>query len=300
VVWSGRKIERNLWCGKTFSTHGLVSRGSWETFMSRMTTKLAGLLLAGSTALAAGAAQAQDAPKFTFSPNVGFTTDYIFRGVSQTARKPTGQGGFDVGYGIFYAGLWASGLRLGELDNGRTWANIEVDLYAGIKPVLGPFTFDLGVIYYAYPGSRTGTLGGVPMEDLNYVEAKAGVSVSPWKDGTVGATVFYSPEYTNKTGKVTTVEGTFSQVLPGFGPVVPTFSALLGYQKGSDVRYQGLVANGDTNYMYWNAGVNFALWEKASFDIRYWDTNISNIGNFCTGAILQCDSTVVGTFKLTF
>lgn len=241
-----------------------------------------------------------EAPKFTFSPNVGVTSDYIFRGFSQSGRKAVGQGGFDVGYGIFYAGVWASGLRFGELDSGKTWANIETDLYAGIKPVLGPFTFDLGFIYYGYPGSNKGTLGGFAIEKLSYIEAKAGVSVTPWKDGTVGATVFYSPEYTNKQGNVTTLEGSFSQVLPGFGPVVPTFSALVGYQRGSDDRFKILTGNGSGNYTYWNAGVNFALWEKASFDIRYWDTNVSNTGNFCSGQLFQCDSTVVGTFKVQF
>ena len=33
-------------------------------------------------------------------------------------------------------------------------ANVEVDFYAGIKPVLGPVTFDLGVIHYAYLGGH--------------------------------------------------------------------------------------------------------------------------------------------------
>ena len=32
-------------------------------------------------------------------------------------------------------------------------ANIEMDWYAGIKPVTGRITWDLGVIYYTYPNS---------------------------------------------------------------------------------------------------------------------------------------------------
>jgi uncharacterized protein (TIGR02001 family) len=252
--------------------------------------------------VAFGSASARaEAPKLTVSPNVGFTTDYIFRGFSQTARKMTGQGGVDVSYGIFYAGVWASGLRFGQLDDGRNWARLETDLYAGIKPVLGPVTFDLGFIYYAYPGSKSGTIGGgFPTEKLDYVEGKVGASVTPWKDGTAGATVFYSPEYTNGQGGVTTVEGSFSQVLPGFGPVVPTFSALIGYQRGSDDRFKALTTNGATSYTYWNAGVNFALWEKASIDFRYWDTNISNTGGFCTAQVFQCDGRFVTTFKVAF
>ncbi|MFM2421645.1 MAG: hypothetical protein RL291_175, partial [Pseudomonadota bacterium] len=82
--------------------------------MLKVRATFAAVALAAAGTFAAPAANAQS-PSFTFSPNVSFTSDYIFRGFSQTARKATGQGGFDVGYGIFYAGVWASGLRFGEL-----------------------------------------------------------------------------------------------------------------------------------------------------------------------------------------
>src|SRR5436190_4884162 len=45
----------------------------------------------------------------TFSANVGITTDYVFRGYSQTDQNATVQGGFDATCGMFYAGVWASG-----------------------------------------------------------------------------------------------------------------------------------------------------------------------------------------------
>ena len=39
--------------------------------------------------------------------------------------------------------------------------------------------------------------------------------------------------------------------------------------------------------------------DKFSFDFRYVDTDISNAGSFCTGVVLQCDSTFMFTAKVT-
>ena len=93
----------------------------------------------------------KDAPKadagrtFAYSWNLGVTSDYIFRGISQNARNTAAQGGVDITYGIFYAGIWGSdvnfgrnsdGLPFGSGNPGSSVANVEVDIYAGIKPVL--------------------------------------------------------------------------------------------------------------------------------------------------------------------
>ena len=137
---------------------------------------------------------------------------------------------------------------------------------------------------------------------VDYVELKAGVSTEVWKGGTVGGTVFFSPDYQFETGNVWTLEGSFSQVLPTiFGRITPTFSALLGYQFSTDdkVASQARHGNGNSNYIYWNAGVNFGLDKNWSLDVRYWDTNISD------RRLLQlvrpsCDERVVGTLKFTY
>ncbi|MEO8651459.1 MAG: TorF family putative porin [Hyphomicrobiaceae bacterium] len=229
-----------------------------------------------------------------WTANVGVTSDYVFRGFSQSAEKPAVQGGIDVTYGLFYTGVWASGIDFGENGAGRNIATTEVDLIAGIKPKWGPLSFDFGVIYYIYPSARD------PGAELNYVEVKAGVSYEPWKGATTGSTVFYSPEYTGKTGDVWTFESSFSQELPKFGPVTPTFSALLGYQTGNSAAFSSVFADGDDNYYYWNAGVSFAFHERFSIDVRYWGT--SNSDSFCDafGKVLNCGDRVVATAKVTF
>src|SRR4029453_4530770 len=104
--------------------------------------KLSLMAAVGSLALA-GAAQAADRPLgLTF--NAGGATDYIFRGVTQTDKEPQVFAGADISPSIFYAGPWLSNIDFGDS------ADTEYDLYAGVKPVVGPVTFDFGAIRYAY------------------------------------------------------------------------------------------------------------------------------------------------------
>lgn len=272
---------------------------------------IAGGFLALALSLPVGAALAdgmakgslKDAPAaevkrdLVITGNFAGTTDYVFRGFSQSAEKPTVQAGVDLAYKMFYAGLWASGIDFGD-DLGRDVAHVEIDYYFGVKPVVGRFNFDLGVIYYTYPRARDSA--PFAFRELDYVELKAGVSTEAWKDGTLGVVVFYSPNYTNDTGSVVTIEGSVAQVLPKIRDIVPTFSALIGYQAGDDARFNALVGNGDDNYLYWNAGVSLGFGDRFSIDLRYWDTNISNANNFCSGATFQCDERFVATAKVTY
>lgn len=240
--------------------------------------------------------------------NFGVVSEYVFRGFSQSAENPAVQGGLDLTYKWFYAGIWSSSIDFGEdpVRPGQNVARAEIDYYAGIKPVVGPVTFDLGVIYYTYPGAFDPGAAAL-FRELDYVEFKIGASGEIWKDATLGVTFFYSPEYTNDTGAVYTIEGTLSQVLPKFGAVTPTLGATLGYQKGDDVRYTALIGNGSDDYFYWNAGMTLGFGDRFSLDFRYWDTNVksNNAGNgfadgFCTGQTFQCDERFVATAKVTY
>jgi uncharacterized protein (TIGR02001 family) len=254
-------------------------------------------------------AAAAEEPKreLEISANIAATSEYVFRGFSQSAGNPAVQGGIDLAYKWLYAGMWASSIDFGRDGNfpEKDVAHVEVDYYAGIKPVLGPVTFDIGVIYYTYPGSRDG--GAFGNRELDYVELKFGASAAPWKDGTVGVTAFYSPEYTNDTGAVWTVEGSISHSFAAFHGVTPTVSALLGYQIGDDARYLALIGNGSDDYLYWNVGLTLGFGDRFTLDFRYWDTDIKNnnagagfADSFCTGQLFQCDERFVATAKVTY
>ena len=272
------------------------------------------MLLAGPAFADRYKGSLKDAPKpeerCKHSANVALATEYVFRGFSQTAQGPAVQGGYDLTCGIFYAGVWAS-----NLDFAGTWpgfsadvtgapydASIEMDWYVGVKPVTGKITWDLGVIYYSYPSAFN------PGLNLNYFEIKVGASAEIWKDGTLGVTVFWSPEYQLESGSTFTVETGFTQVFPKIHALhrewTPSFSALLGWQTNEGTAsYQFSYGNGDDSYLYWNAGVSLGFLEKWSLDFRYWDTNLgSNAGGsaFCKLPTFQCDERFVATLKFTY
>lgn len=239
--------------------------------------------------------------------NAAATSEYVFRGFSQSAERPAWQVGVDVTYKWFYVGAWGSLIDFGPDGNfpEKDVAHTEIDYYAGIKPVVGPVTLDIGVIYYSYPRARD----GVPFanSEFDYVEVKFGASGEIWKDATLSGTVFYSPEYTNKTGAVWTAEGTLTQVLPKLRDITPSISGTLGYQAGDDLRFQALIGNGADDYLYWNVGLGLGFGDRFSLDFRYWDTNVkdnnANAGftdGFCTGKVFQCDERFVATAKVTY
>lgn len=126
---------------------------------------------ASALALAAAGAQAQtpapaatEAAKsdWTISGNAGLFSDYRFRGISQTNKKPAFQGGFDIAHASgFYVGNWNSNVD-STLYNG---ANLEMDFYGGFKYPIGPVTLDGGVYYYYYPGSGQSPAGSFKIDN---------------------------------------------------------------------------------------------------------------------------------------
>lgn len=203
--------------------------------------------------------------------NIGGTTDYVFRGISQNLEDPAVQGGVDATCGMFYAGVWASGVDFipGSKGTGSGDAYVEADLYAGIKPTWGPLTFDLGVIYYAYPGGESLLQANGSLSKLDYVELKLGAS-GTWNNLALGATAYWSPDYFGGSGSVITLEGSAAYTFAAIGPVTPTVSALVGTSMGDNVDFNNTTFGGD--YVYWNAGLSLAV-DKFTFDFRYWDSN---------------------------
>lgn len=111
-------------------------------------------LVLSAMAAAPAAVMAEDSPH-SFSGNVSLTSDYIFRGISQTGGDAAIQGGFDYAHSSgFYLGTWASNVGWIEDYQGYDSGNVEIDLYGGYGGSIGDISYDLGVIRYVYPGSR--------------------------------------------------------------------------------------------------------------------------------------------------
>lgn len=184
------------------------------------------IAMAGGLLAVAGSAYAD----FSVTPTL--TSDYDFRGVTQTLEDPAIQLGLNYNHESgFYAGLWGS-----NVDFGPGKPNIEIDAFAGFAggDAAETFGYDLGMYYYAYPGAS----------DLNTVELYAGVS-----KGWFSAKLWYSPDVASSSSSGWYVEGNTTIPLP------QNFSLLghLGYTFGN-ASWSGPLK--DTDY---SVGVGYTL-----------------------------------------
>jgi uncharacterized protein (TIGR02001 family) len=102
------------------------------------------------TAASAMAQSAAPAPALTTSGNLAFTSDYVFRGITQNGGKTAVQGGFDVAHTAgLSAGVWASNVSYGT-------ATLEVDAYAAYGfSLTKDITASVGYIGYIYEGNSS-------------------------------------------------------------------------------------------------------------------------------------------------
>ncbi len=200
------------------------------------TFKLALCAVAASAAFG-GAAMAQDDSSVAF--NVAVTSDYKFRGVTQTMGDPAISAGVDVASGKAYFGAWASNVDFGDDTSA------EIDVYGGYKPTVGAVTLDFGLIYYSYVSEPNNA-------DYANWEVKAAASI-PAGAATLGAAAYYSNDSFGAADEALYIE------LNGAVPVGPvTLSGAIGNQsyKGSE------------DYNTWNVGVSYTF-GKVTLDGRY-------------------------------
>ncbi|HXJ02342.1 MAG TPA: TorF family putative porin [Micropepsaceae bacterium] len=215
-------------------------------------------------ALGLAAASAWTSPAFAIdglTANADFTTNYVFRGITQSANRPAVQGGLD--YAIpdtgFAIGTWVSSIDFGD------HTPFEWDLYANYNFNLGPVATSIGVIGYVY--EWYGNFG-----PYTWVEPNIGVShdfgVLAWS-----AKAFWAPSVPNG---YLTIRNTYNPdsayyLTTGVSvPVVPwlSVSGNLGYQGYSG----GPTGHPDDGYTEWDIGATFT-YDKYSLDLRYIDTS---------------------------
>lgn len=209
-----------------------------------MTNKFsrASLLAIALATAATGTAAAEG----EFSGNVAMSTDYVWRGISQSNEDFALSGGFDYTNGIFYAGTWASNIDFDDPSD----ANMEVDFYGGIaSEFANGITWDLGVIYYVYPDSED--------TDLDFVELKGALGYSFDGGLSVGGEVYYDPDNENM----------YLNATAGFA-VSENFGV-----DASVGNYQ-FDAGGD--YTNWSVGASTSA-AGFGFDLRYWGTDIDGV-----------------------
>ncbi len=122
---------------------------------------------AGHAAYAEEAAAPAATSEHTVAYNVGLTSDYRYRGISQTQTEPALSFGADYTNNPtgLYVGTWvtmikwikATAIQAGSTDS----APAEMDIYGGKRGELGGgMTYDVGGLYYYYPGNSLKEIGG--------------------------------------------------------------------------------------------------------------------------------------------
>lgn len=137
------------------------------------------LLLASAVSAAlfvpmSASAQTAAASPHTFTGNFGLYSQYIFRGLTQTNRDPSLQGGFDYSHASgFYAGTWLSNISWltdSSTVTGYSSSSLEWDYYGGYRGSFGAsdFGYDVGLLQYYYPGTHSAVLvpGSVKADTL--------------------------------------------------------------------------------------------------------------------------------------
>jgi len=132
-------------------------------------------------AVTAAQAQAKPASPHTFTGNLSVVSDYRFRGISQSYKLPALQGGFDYSHASgFYVGNWNSSVSGNSFNNG---AALEMDFYGGWKTEFSNgIGFDIGGLYYYYPGSTYQTSAATGRKKYDNFELYVGLSYK-WLSG---------------------------------------------------------------------------------------------------------------------
>jgi uncharacterized protein (TIGR02001 family) len=129
---------------------------------SLLAVAVLGTLSFSAASFAADEAAAAPASDFTVTTNVGVFSNYIFRGLTQTAGNAALQGGVDLTHSSgLYAGAWGSNQNW--LVDGGTYKNssVELDVYGGYRSTIGDtgLSYDVGAIYVMYPGTFVSPAG---------------------------------------------------------------------------------------------------------------------------------------------
>jgi uncharacterized protein (TIGR02001 family) len=97
-------------------------------------------------------ANAEEQKGISIISNIGVTSNYIWRGMTQTSNKGANQGGLDVDYAGAYTGVWASEVDFGTASTARS----EIDYYFGYANNVGFLSYDIGYLAYKYAGAKAG------------------------------------------------------------------------------------------------------------------------------------------------
>jgi uncharacterized protein (TIGR02001 family) len=220
----------------------------------------------------APAAPVEPPSPFDIAFGTAFSTDYIFRGISQTDRRPAVQGYFELDYKAadwltLYAGLWGSNVN---------FADAEFDITGGGRFSIGNFGLDIGYLYYEYPNPYFSSTS----ISFGEVYFKPSYKIADWL--TVGGAIIGGNDFGNLSQSAWYFAGNATLTLPAFMPfnIGTSISGEVGRQTFDSTLTSA--SFGFVEYTTWNVGVAFN-YKAATLDLRYFDTDIDS-----TSAPVQC------------
>ena len=217
-----------------------------------------------------------------WSANVAITTDYLYRGISQTHEGPALQGGFDYTYKPLgaYVGVWASSIEFDTPGNSDD-SSMEIDYYGGFSGEWASGVgWDIGGMYYYYPDQNEDRGAG----DYNFGEIYGSLSYT--FPGTLKPSIesglAYSPDFFGEDGDGLYTYGKFGLTLPyDFGA-----HALIGYQDVDGGKTSGPAG---FDYVHYSIGVSkeFGI---LGFDLSYNDGDDDCGGDVCEAFVFTVSS----------
>jgi len=187
-----------------------------------------------------------------FSANIGWNSQYIYRGIPQS--KSSAFGGLDMTAGGFYLGTWGA-----DVDDG-----VEIDFYGGYGFNVGDFNFGVGGTVYTYTGDFDDTYKEVNLSaGWKFLTFDAAIGTYANFDGPTQDYQFYSltAEYNGFYGKIGTFEDDFdgSYYEAGYGSTLNI--------KDTDLfDYAFSVVYSDSTLLGGSSDTNFVLTLSKTFD----------------------------------
>jgi uncharacterized protein (TIGR02001 family) len=250
--------------------------------------RLGGLAAAAVLALGLGAAaparaQVDLGAGLSLTGSASATTDYLFRGISQTRNRGALQGTLELSHesGV-YIGAFLSTATFLATNNRQ-----ELDITIGYRFETGPVKWDTYVIGYTYPGyqAQPGQF------ELSYLEVGTRATIDVGNDVSLTAAVNYSPNFFGRSGPGVYLEGGVDWKIPG---IDVTLGGRLGYQF-IDRNQRFGIANG--GYLWYGVTLSRDIAAGFSASVGFYGTDLSE--REC-GGLKICNARFVGTLTWKF
>lgn len=220
----------------------------------------------GGESAPAGAKAQAVADTFDITVGGSLMSDYIYRGISLSARRPAATSSVDVQRDWFYVS--------GELHSVKLPTNpaAELTLAAGARRTISDIDFDLAATYFYYPGE---TLAEGERAS-NYWEAGLSATRRIADAFTLIGHMTYAPNASNTGAWGGYASGELRIDLPKF---TLAQSKELGWVLAAELGHArfGNTTLGDyalPSYTHWRFGLSFT-YDMLSFDLSYHDTSLS-------------------------